>query len=154
MTGFGQHLFSGNCHSTNPELTLCRDTLSLASLLNPLDSVQNSRPFPLVTPMETPESNPHQCSCILAQASFEGSDCFQLRISLPEVTGHSTTTSETKVDMSTVPKDYHDFTDIFSKSKLASSRPSTLRSQNYTGQRHFPTFGPIYSLSRRNCGSV
>ena len=29
-------------------------------------------------------------------SKLEGSNCFQLRISLPEVTGHSTTTSETK----------------------------------------------------------
>jgi len=52
-------------------------------------------------------------------SKLEGSNCFQLRISLPEVTGHSTTTSEIKVNMSTVPEDYHDFTDIFRKSKAS-----------------------------------
>ena len=39
-------------------------------------------------------------------SKIEGSNCFQLQISLPEVTGHSVTTSETKVDMSAIPKDY------------------------------------------------
>jgi len=82
-------------------------------------------------------------------SKLEGSDCFQLRISLPEVTGHSTTTSKTKVDMSTIPEDYTNFTDIFSESKagkLADHRPYDL--QNHTGRRHFPPFGPIYSLSQ------
>jgi len=32
---------------------------------------------------------------------------------------HSTTTSETKVDMSTIHEDYHDFADIFHKSKAS-----------------------------------
>ena len=71
--------------------------------------------------------------CILAYSrtsKLEGLNCFQLWISLPEVTSHSTTTSETKVNMSTIPKDYHDFTDIFSNSKaskLADHRPYNLK---------------------------
>jgi len=63
---------------------------------------------------------------------------FPLWISLLEVTGHSITTSETKVDMSTIPEDYHDFMDVFSKSKASKlAEPLTLRSQNHFGQRHF-----------------
>jgi len=57
--------------------------------------------------------------CILVQASLKARIVFQLQISLPEVTGHSMTTSKTKVDMNTIPKDHHDFADIFSKSRLA-----------------------------------
>src|SRR5882724_10964789 len=52
-------------------------------------------------------------------SKLEGLNCLQLWISLPEVTGHFTTTSETKVNMSTIHKDYHDFADIFSKSKAS-----------------------------------
>src|SRR5882724_4390973 len=52
-------------------------------------------------------------------SKLEGLNCFQLQISLPEVTGHSATTSETNINMSTVPKHYHDFADIFSKSKAS-----------------------------------
>jgi len=67
--------------------------------------------------------------CILVQASLKAR-IVQLWISFPEVTGHSKATSKTKVDMSTVPEDYHDFTDIFSKSKagkLADHRPYDLK---------------------------
>ena len=46
---------------------------------------------------------------------LEGTQCFQLKISLPEVTGHST--SSALVDLSALPEDYHDFVDVFSKSK-------------------------------------
>src|SRR5882724_397675 len=82
-------------------------------------------------------------------SKLEGSNCFQLRISLPEVTGHSTTTSEIKVDMSTVPEDYHEFTDIFSKSKaskLADHQPYNLKITLDEGTS-LP-FVPIYSLSQ------
>src|SRR5882724_226721 len=50
-------------------------------------------------------------------SNLEGSKCFQLWISLPKVTGHSTTNSKIPVDMSSVPKHYHDFMDVFSKAK-------------------------------------
>ena len=50
-------------------------------------------------------------------SKLEGLKCFQLWISLPEITGHSMTNSEIPVDMSAVPEDYHDFVDVFSKSK-------------------------------------
>jgi len=50
-------------------------------------------------------------------SKLEGSKCFQLWVSLPKVTGHSTTNSKLPVNMSAVPKDYHDFADVFSKYK-------------------------------------
>jgi len=48
-------------------------------------------------------------------SKLEGSECFKLQISNPKVTSHSTT-SKTPVNMSSIPKDYHDFTDMLSKS--------------------------------------
>ena len=51
--------------------------------------------------------------------------------------------------MSTVPEDYHDFADIFSKSKagkLANHRPYDLKITLDEGTS--PPFGPIYSLSQ------
>src|SRR5882724_8245629 len=72
---------------------------------------------PPVEPRKPPRVTLINAAAYSRTSKLEGSNCFQLQISLPEVTGHSTTTSETKVDMSTVPEDYHDFTDVFSKSK-------------------------------------
>ena len=77
-------------------------------------------------PMESLESNPLNAAVYSHTSKLKGSECFQLQISLPEVTGYSMTTSKILVDMSTVPKDYHDFADIFSKSKagkLADHQP-------------------------------
>jgi len=51
--------------------------------------------------------------------------------------------------MSTIPEDYHDCTDIFSKSKagkLADHRPYNLKITLDEGTS--PPFGPIYSLSQ------
>src|SRR5882724_6899837 len=88
-------------------------------------------------------------------SKLEGSNCFQLQISLPEVTGHSMTTSETKVDMSTVPEDYHDFTEVFSKSKaskLANHQPYNLKITLDEGTS-LP-YGPIYSLSQEELAAL
>ena len=59
------------------------------------------------------------------------------------------TISDLLVDMSTVPEDYHDFTDMFSKSKaskLANHRPYDLKITLDKGTS--PPFSPIYSLSQ------
>jgi len=59
------------------------------------------------------------------------------------------TTSETKFNMSTVPKDYHDFADVFSKSKaskLADHQPYNLKITLDKGTS-LP-YGLIYSLSQ------
>ena len=79
-------------------------------LLNPVLPVNPRKPL-IVTLINT--------AAYSHTSKLEGLKCFQLQISLPKVTGHSTTTSETKVDMNTVPEDYYDFTDIFSKSKAS-----------------------------------
>src|SRR5882672_7229994 len=88
-------------------------------------------------------------------SKLEGSDCFQLQISLPEVTSHSMTTSEIPVDMSSVPEDYHDFADVFSKSKagkLADHRPYDLKITLDEGTA--PPYGPIYSLSQEELAAL
>jgi len=88
-------------------------------------------------------------------SKLEGLDCFQLWISLSEVTGHSATTSETKVDMSTIPKDYHDFLDIFSKSKaskLAEHQPYDLKITLDEGTS--PPYGPLYSLTQEELAAL
>ena len=84
---------------------------SVPDILNPILPVEPRKP-PRVTLINA--------AAYSRTSKLEGLNCFQLLISLPEVTGHSMTTSETKVDMSTVPEDYHDFTDVFSIPRLAS----------------------------------
>jgi len=90
----------------------------LAPLPKLPDSVPDVlNPVLLVTPQKPPGVILINAAAYSHTSKLKGSDCFQLQISLSEVTGHSMTTSETKVNMSTIPEDYHDFVDIFSKSK-------------------------------------
>jgi len=73
----------------------------------------------------------------------------------PKLTSHSTTTSETKVDTNTVSEDYHDFTDVFSKSKaskLADHQPYDLKITLDEGTS--PPYGPIYSLSQEELATL
>jgi len=94
-------------------------TLPLSAPLPKLpDSVLDiPNTFLLVTPQKPLRVNFINAAVYSHTRKLEGLDCFQLWISLSEVTGHSVTTSETKVSMVTIPEDYHDFADIFSKYK-------------------------------------
>src|SRR5882724_2147750 len=129
-------------------------------LLAPLPKLPDSVPDILNHVLPVKPWKPLRVTLINAAAYFcasklEGSDCFQLQISLPEVTGHSMTTSKTKVDMSTIPKDYHDFADICSKfkaSKLADHQPYNLKITLDEGTS--PPYGLIYSLSQEELATL
>ena len=88
-----------------------------------------------------------------ARLKLEGTQRFQLRISLPEVTGHLT--SSTPVDLNALPENYHDFADVFSKSKagkLAEHRPYDLKITLDEGT--VPPFSAIYSLSQEELAAL
>src|SRR5882724_2413294 len=129
---------------SSPSVETLPSSAPLLKLLDPvLDILKSILPVEPRKPLRVTLINAVAYS---RTSKLEGLNCFQLRISLPEVTGHSTTTSETKVDMSTVPEDYHDFTDVFSKSKaskLADHRPYDLKITLDEGTS--PPYGPIYS---------
>src|SRR5882724_9614516 len=85
--------------------------------------------FPGRTP-ETPRVTLINAAAYSHASKLEGSKCFQLHISHPEVTSQTTTTTEKTVDMDNVPEEYHNFADVFSKSKagkLAEHRPYDLK---------------------------
>ena len=79
----------------------------------------------------------------------EGAESFQIHISNPNsASGRSTKKSNTLVDLSFVPLEYHDYADVFSKSKadtLPPHRPHDLKINLKEGTS-LP-LGPIYSLS-------
>src|SRR5882672_7722872 len=93
------------------EISPSVETLPLsAPLPNIRDSVPElSKSVPPVNPRKPPEVTLINATTYSHTSKLEGSKCFQLWISLPEVTGHSTTTSEQPVNMNSVPEDYHDF---------------------------------------------
>ena len=92
------------------------ETLSSAPTL----ALPNPVPDP-ETPLPPVNRKPLRVTLINASTfahacKLKDTQCFQLQISVPETTGHSVTTS-TLVDLSMLPAEYHDFVDMFSKSK-------------------------------------
>ena len=64
------------------------------------------------------------------ESTMQGSQCFRLQVATPEATGRLATSLPGPVTLDGVPKEYHDFADVFSKSKagiLADHRPYDLK---------------------------
>jgi len=84
---------------------------------------------------------------LLRALQLSGSKIFAIQFS-STVQAKSTTISK-KIDLSSIPEEYHEYTDVFSKSKaetLAPHRPYDLRI-NLEKDSH-PPVGTIYSLSK------
>ena len=112
-----------------------------------------SDPLPPVDKRKPPRVTLINASAYACTCKLEGTQCFQLRISLQEVTGHST--SSAPVDLNALPEDYHNFTDIFSKSKagkLADHRHYDLKITLDEGT--VLPFSPIYSLSQEELAAL
>ena len=64
------------------------------------------------------------------KSMMQGSQCFCLQVTTPEATGRSATSLLGPATLDGVPKEYHDFADVFSKSKagiLADHWPYNLK---------------------------
>jgi hypothetical protein len=78
-----------------------------------------------------------------------GAQSFRIHLSDPAVSGKSASVSDEAPDISHVPKEYHDFADVFSKSKadtLAPHRPYDLKINLEEGTA--PPVGAVYQLSQ------
>ena len=51
------------------------------------------------------------------ESTMQGSQCFCLQVTTPEATGWSVSTSPVTINLDRVPEEYHDFADVFSKTK-------------------------------------
>jgi len=125
---------------------------SVETLVNPLFSpAENPLQF---TPSETLSSNPKQphiaiisAPALLRALHLSGSKTFSLQFR-STIQAKSTTISE-KIDLSAILEEYHEYADIFSKSKaetLAPHRPYDL--QIDLEKDSHPPVGTIYSLSK------
>src|SRR6266481_1215449 len=79
----------------------------------------------------------------------EGVPVFRLETVAPEVSGRLTTTVPDPSSLNSIPEQYHDFADVFSKAKasvLADHRPYDLKITLEDGTT--PPLGPVYSLSQ------
>jgi len=122
------------------------------TLVNPLFSpAENPLQF---TPSETSPSNPNRphiaiisAPALLQASRLSGSKTFSLQFR-STLQAKSTTISE-KIDLSAIPEEYHEYADVFSKSKaetLAPHRSYDLRIE--LEKDSHPPVGTIYSLSK------
>jgi len=122
------------------------------TLVNPpFSPVENPLQF---TPSETPLSNPKRphiviinVPALLWASCFLGSKTFSLQF--PSTIQAKSTTISKKIDLSAIPEEYHEYADVFSKSKaetLALHRPYDLRID--LEKDSHPLVGTIYSLSK------
>jgi hypothetical protein len=82
-------------------------------------------------------------------AKQPGAQTFKIHLSDPSVSGKAASVSDEKPDLSQIPEEYHDFADVFSKTKadtLAPHRPYDLKINLEDGAS--PPIGPMYSLSQ------
>ena len=127
-------------------------------LLAATPALPNPIPDP-ETPLPPVNRKPPRVTLINASAftrtcKLKDTQCFQLRISAPETTGHSVATSP-PADLSTLPEEYHNFLDVVSKSKagkLADHQPYDLKITLDKGT--IPSFSPIYSLSQEELAAL
>jgi Retroviral aspartyl protease len=79
-----------------------------------------------------------------------GAQCFSLHLSDPFISAKSVSASDEAPDLSKIPKEYHDYADVFSKAeadKLAPHRPYDLKINLEEGTTP-PPITAMYSLSR------
>jgi hypothetical protein len=86
---------------------------------------------------------------------LSGFQTFQIRLSDPSVSAKSASVSDDTPDLSSVPEEYHDFSDVFSKKKadtLPPHRPYDLKInlENNTS----PPVGHMYSVSQSELQSL
>jgi len=122
------------------------------TLVNPpFSPAENPLQFTL---SETSSSNPKRshiaiisAPALLQASRLSGSKTFSLQFR-STIQAKSTTISE-KIDLSAIPEEYHEYADVFSKSKaetLAPHRPYDLRID--LEKDSYPLVGTIYSLSK------
>ena len=100
-------------------------------------------------PGKTPRVTLINAEAFARESTMQGSQCFRLQVATPEVTGRAATDIPGPGKLDGVPKQYHDFADVFSKSKagvLAEHRPYDLKITLEDGAS--PPLGPIYLLSQ------
>src|SRR6266481_117535 len=107
------------------------------------------QPVPPVEPQKPPRVTLINAAAYACTSKLKGSQCFQLRVSLPKTSGWVATLPDIPVDLSQFPKDYHDFADVFSKSKAGKLAGHQLYDLKITlDEGSTAPFGPIYSLSQ------
>ena len=100
-------------------------------------------------PGATPRVTLINAKAFRCESTMQASQCFHLQVVTPEATGQSVSASPVTINLDGVLEEYHNFVDVFSKSKarvLADHRPYDLKITLDEGAS--PPLRPIYSLSQ------
>ncbi|KAL7280476.1 hypothetical protein ACG7TL_005408 [Trametes sanguinea] len=107
-------------------------------------------PLILTSPNSIPQVWLVNASAFARACKLPGSESFTLNLAAPDfVRARSSSISNSPPDLSGIPEEYHEFADVFSKSKadeLPEHRPYDLKIELEPGAT--PPLGPIYSLSK------
>ena len=142
---FRPHLLDGSVPTPTSSAKVATPPLQ-----NP--SVSLETPITPITP--TPSDSVPRISMIGAAAfvracKLPGAQSFRIHLSDPSVSAKSASVSDEVPDLSHIPKEYHDFADVFSKAKadtLPPHRPYDLKIDLEEGSS--PPVGTLYSLSQ------
>jgi len=114
------------------------------------ESTPESTPNPTPTPTPKVDIALVNAAAYLRTSSLPGSQEFSLCLTHEGISARAATTSDSPpVDLSNVPKEYHEFVDVFDRIKahtLASHRPYDLKINLEEG--YTPPLGQVYSLSQ------
>ncbi|KAL7281605.1 hypothetical protein ACG7TL_004922 [Trametes sanguinea] len=107
-------------------------------------------PLTPTSPNSIPRVSLVNASAFARACKLPGSESFTLNLAAPDfVKARSSSISDSPPDLSGIPEEYHEFADVFSKSKadeLPEHRPYDLKIELEPGAT--PPLGPIYSLSK------
>ena len=118
-------------------------------MVKPNTNPPKPSPADQTKPRTTPRVTLINAKVFQRESMMQGSQCFCLQVTTPEAVGRSVRASLGTISLDGVPEEYHDFTDVFSKSKagvLADHRPYDLKITLEEGAS--PPLGPIYLLSQ------
>ena len=124
----------------SPPLTPSSETKPVQPKLSPADQSKPGKPLRVTL------INAKVFAC---ESTMKGSQCFRLQVTTPKATCRSATNLLGPINLDGVPKEYHNFADIFSKSKasvLDDHRPYDLKITLEDGAS--PPLRPIYLLSQ------
>ncbi|KAF7776762.1 hypothetical protein Agabi119p4_5155 [Agaricus bisporus var. burnettii] len=136
-------------------ITFCSTTIAVPPFLRALSSLdtvpQTSASASITEELSDSPSRPDirliNAAAFAHASRLPGSHCFALN--LHSVVAAATAISESPVDLSAIPDEYHDFADVFSKKRADTLPPHwryDLKIDLEDGT--LPPIGPIYSLSR------
>ena len=138
-------MFHTNTLDEPPPVQLLKNPIMAKPELAP----PKASPADQTKPEATPRVTLINAKVFRHESMMQGSQCFRLQVTTPEAMGQLVSASPVTVNLDGVLEEYHNFVDVFSKTKagvLAHHHPYDLKITLEEGPS--PPLRPIYSLSQ------